>query len=367
MKHFICIIAMLGILKSYSQDNSIDTIWNTKPLELYHQARVDSIILRRHIIIDTSKIGSYINFYEIDNQCNGKWVNINKGYWGYYFGNKIKTGTKVKPLNWEEWYEGYQKGTITSPADDGVDGYEDDYLKYKGDFKGHKPNGNWIINSGINGITVSGNFNEGKPNGEWIYSLKTKDRDGEGAIVKETIFRKEFYNNGIPDGKWICSFNDIIIEENFVNGKPSGSRNVYHNPNKDMNILTKGDLLHQLNFVDGYPDGQSYFYDYYIKGSIKKKILIRKALYKLGKPVEVIRFTGESVANNDFCKTEFIESSNIVRNHIYKNGKLSKTIEIDKLKNNFSLHYKNFRIDDYSIFIWRQFTAGFSLLGINFY
>lgn len=350
MKQFIYIIALFGILKCYSQENSSDVItYNNQP----KLDRIESALIERNTIIDTSKIGSYINFYDIDNHSNGKWVNIYKGHWGDYFGNRyFAEYLKNKEiLNWEEWYVKYQNGTVAGEYQKDVPGgSENVYIKYEGDLKKHKPNGNWIAIQDEIGVTVRGNFNEGKPNGEWIYSRKTKSHEG---IIKEIIFRKEFYNNGIPDGKWICSNKDFIIEENFVNGKPVGSRNVYYDPKKSMNILTKGDLFIQSNFADGYPDGES---SYFTLDSNNKKNLLVKSLYKMGKPVELILFKEESdIANNNFCKTEFIEGSNIVRNHIYKKGKLFETIEIDKSKNNFTYILRKFLSDDYSFGMWRAF------------
>lgn len=349
MKQIIYILALFGNLNCYSQDNSTDTISNNIQPEL---DRIELALLERNTIIDSSKIGSYIHFYEIDNHGNGKWVNIYKGHWADYFGNRYFAQylKKKEILNWEEWYEKYKKGTVAGEYYEDVPGDSKIvFIKYKGDLKENKPHGNWIAIQDEIGIIVRGNFNEGKPEGEWTYSKNTKLNDG---TVKEIIFRKEFYHNGIPDGKWVCSEKDLIIEENFVNGKPVSSRNVYYDPKKSMNIFTKGDLMIQSNFLDGYPNGQSNYYGYVNN----KKILVVKALYKLGKPIEFI-LSGEEndIANNNSFKTEFIENTNIVRNHKYNNGKLLKTIEIDRSKNDFRYIMRKFMPDDYSFGMWRAF------------
>jgi hypothetical protein len=338
MKQFIYTIILFGFLNCYSQDNSTDTISNNKQPELDQMERV---LLERNVVIDTSKIGSYIHFYEIDNHGNGKWVNIYKGYWGEYFGNKYFSyhGQSNKLLNWDEWYKKNNIGdNNTSPE-----------IKYEGSLNGHKPNGKWTIIDGYE--IVRGNFIDGMPDGEWTYSRKTSLYDG--APKKEVIFRKEFYLNGIPDGKWLYSNNDLIIEENFVNGKPFGFRNVFYDSSHSENIYSKGALMFQSNFVDGYPDGQCYLYQYINK---EKKILWAKALYKLGKPIEFFK-KGESNLlryNENSFKTEFIENSNTVRYHIYKKGgELVKTIEFDKSKNNFLPTQNKTFYDDYSLGIWR--------------
>lgn len=350
MKQIIYILALFGNLNCYSQDNSTDTILNNREPEL---DRIEKILLERNVVIDTSKIGSYIQFYEINNHGNGKWVNIYKGHWADYFGNRYFAQylEKKEILNWKEWYEKYKNGTVAGEYyKDVPGGSENDYIKYEGDLKGHKPNGHWIAIQDEIGIIVRGNFNEGKPEGEWTYSKNTKLNDG---TVKEIIFRKEFYHNGIPDGKWVCLEKDLIIEENFVNGKPVGSRNVYYDPKKSMNIFTKGDLMIQSNFLDGFPDGQSYYYTY---DDEKKKILLAKALYKLGKPIEFFINGGSNShgVNENSFKTEFIGNSNIVQYHIYKKGGgLVKTIEFDRSKSNFKHVLFKFSYDDYSFSIWR--------------
>jgi hypothetical protein len=345
MKQFIYILVLMGFLNCYSQDNSTDTISNNRQPELDQMERV---ILERNVVIDTSKIGSYIHFYEIDNHGNGKWVNIYKGYWGEYFGNKYFSyhGQSNELLNWDEWHEKYYK---KNNIGDNNTLHE---IKYEGSLNGHKPNGKWtIITQG--GEIVRGSFKNGLPDGEWTYSQKTKSHDGPGAVVKEIIFRKEFYLNGIPDGKWLFAYNDLITEENFVNGKPFGFRNVFYDSSHSENINTKGTLIFQSNFVDGYPDGQCYLYQYINK---EKKILWAKAFYKLGKPIEFFINGGDnsSSLNENSFKTEFIENSNIVLYHIYKKGgKLVKTIEFDRSKNNFKHALFKFSYDDYSFSIWR--------------
>ncbi|WP_147403436.1 hypothetical protein [Flavobacterium sp. 123] len=350
MKQIIYILALFGNLNCYSQDNSTDTISNNIQPEL---DRIELALLERNTIIDSIKIGSYISFYDIDNHGDGKWVNIYKGHWADYFGNRYFAEylEKKEILNWKEWYEKYKNGTVAGEYyKDVPGGSEIDYIKYEGDLKGYKPNGHWTAIQDEIGIIVRGNFNEGKPEGEWTYSKNTKLSDG---TVKEIIFRKEFYHNGIPDGKWVCSEKDLIIEENFVNGKPVGSRNVYYDPKKSMNIFTKGDLMIQSNFLDGFPDGQSYYYTY---DDEKKKILLAKALYKLGKPIEFFKKGEYNLLryNENSFKTEFIENSNTVRYHIYKKGGvLVKTIEFDRSKNNFLPTHNNLFFDDYSLGIWR--------------
>jgi hypothetical protein len=338
-QQFIYILALFGLLNCYSQDNSIDTISNNREAELN---QIERILLERNVVIDTNKIGSYIHFYEIDNHGNGKWVNIYKGCWGKYFGNKYFSyhGQSNELLNWDEWYEKqYNKNNV----DDNNTLQE---IKYEGSLNGHKPEGKWIITDMPNNEIIRGNFKNGKPDGEWTYSRKTSLYD-EGA-KKEITFRKEFYLNGIPDGKWLYSNNDLIIEENFVSGMPVGSRNVFYDPTKSENINIKGDLLTQSNFINGYPEGQSYCYAYYEK----KKKLLAKALYKLGKPIEYFTYQ-----NKNSFKTEFIENSNTVRYHIYKKGgEFLKTIEFDRSKNNFlpiSTIGMSFYGDDYSLSIWR--------------